>query len=338
VSIQPSRRQFIGGVSALALSASVLPLKSAPKGWSVKCVDTMKTSRDKVRVPLDDDHRQLIDVELDAIKSIGANYVAIDTPYDPEFLLFLRYWVGRARLQNLHVWFRGNWCGWEGWFGYPKWVDGYNRHIEATIDFVRSHPDLFRDGDSFCLCPEPENSALLGDPRATGHVDQFLAFLRDAYDALTKEFARMGKRVIVNWFSVNGDIGRDILNKNTVDHIGGLVTIDHDVPSAAKMIEYVDDIHHKFGCKVLIGEFGAPLVNINPVNWNEQQQADFIGEILEALWVRRSYVIGISYWVGAGDGKVDTTRLIDTARMVNPTGEGYHPRLAAEVLRSYFQR
>jgi len=291
----------------------------------------MKTSRDPAREPLDDHRRALVRAELAAIADLGANYVAICTPYDPEFVPLLRFWVREARAKGLKVWFRGNWCGWEGWFDYPKWVNSYDRHIAATVDFIRGHPDLFESGDSFTLAPEPENSPVLGDPRANHRAPEFLAFLRNSYDATTAAFAAQRKRVNVNWLSVNGDIGREILDRETASHIGGLVTIDHYVKDVKQMIQYVDEIHQKLGCKVFIGEFGAPLININGDGWSEKAQASFVREIFEALWQRRDYVLGISYWVGAG-GPSDGTRLFDQV------GDGYRSRAVARVVRDYYRR
>lgn len=326
-----SRRQLLAGTVACAAS-SMLP-SFLPKRWQIRCVDTMKTSRDACRAPLDATRKALIRAEIAAIKELGATHVAVATPYDAEFLPFLRFWTKEVHAQGLKVWFRGNFCGWEGWFDYPVWGTSYDRHIEAAVDFIHGHADLFETGDSFNLCPEPENSALLHDPRApNGHPVEFRRFLRDSVRETRKAFRDIGRRVEVNWLSVNGDVGRDILDKETVDAIGGLVTIDHYVPNVAKMIEFVDDIHRKFDCKVLIGEFGAPLEHINGEHWTPGQQAEFVEEIFAALWDRRDYVVGVSYWVGASESGTDATRIFERA------GNGYEWRPAAEVVRKYFTR
>lgn len=326
-----SRKDLLAGSAALAFGSKLDRL--TPRRWSVRCVDTMKTSRDACRQTIDARRAALIRAEVAVIKGLGASHVAVATPYDSEFVPFLRHWAREVHAQGLKVWFRGNFCGWEGWFDYPKWGTSYDRQIEAAVDFVCGHPDLFESGDSFNLCPEPENAALLHDPRAAnGHPSEFRKFLGDSVEAMNRAFREQGKRVAVNWLSVNGDVGRDIVDRATADRMGGLVTIDHYVPSAAKMVEYVDDIHRKFGCKVLIGEFGAPLRGINPAGWSPTEQADFVEEILEALWQRRDYVVGVNYWVGASEDGTDETRIFERE------GEGYRLRPAAEVLKRYFTR
>ena len=81
----------------------------------------MKYSRDLAREKLDDpSFDKIIDKQMADISATGANYVAIGTPYDAEFIPMLKRWVASARKHNLHVWFRGNFSGWEEWFDYPK--------------------------------------------------------------------------------------------------------------------------------------------------------------------------------------------------------------------------
>lgn len=303
--------------------------------WPVQSVDTMKHSRDHARKPLTENRQAMIRAELAAIKGVGATHAAIATPYNQEFLPQLRFWVQEARKQGLNVWFRGNWCEWEGWFDYPVWMDTYDKHIEATGDFLRCHPELFADGDSFTGCPEPENSSKLGDPRFNGRREEFLRFIRQSYDLGTQSFRRMGKQVSINWFSMNGDVGRDVMDQRTVDHIGSLVTIDHYVPDVAAMTRFVDDIHRKFKCKVLIGEFGAPLPGLNLKNgeneWTSRQQATFVRDVLQALSERKEYVLGVNYWVSAG-GPDDLTRIFDP----HPNQPAYVRRPAADVLTQFF--
>jgi hypothetical protein len=117
--------KFISIITSFFVAVGLMFHQSAPAQayqtdplWEVRSVDTMKTSRDMARSqsknPAFDAE---IDKEMSQIKHLGANYVAIDTPYDDEFLPFLKKWVASARKYNLHVWFRGSFSGYEGWFG-----------------------------------------------------------------------------------------------------------------------------------------------------------------------------------------------------------------------------
>src|SRR5437764_393443 len=85
--------------------------------WKYQCIDTMKVSRDEARLLAHDKNAQKeIAQQMEEIKKLGANCVAIGTPYDKEFIPILTIWVTEARKQHLHIWFRGNFSGWEGWF------------------------------------------------------------------------------------------------------------------------------------------------------------------------------------------------------------------------------
>src|SRR3989344_2352176 len=66
--------------------------------WKVQCIDTMKLSRDNARAwNKKSDLDQIIDRQMELIKEIGANCVAIGTPYDEEFVPFLTHWLTSAR-------------------------------------------------------------------------------------------------------------------------------------------------------------------------------------------------------------------------------------------------
>src|SRR6266436_3323775 len=88
----------------LILTFFTSSIKASTKFWSVQSVDTMKFSRDASRAPMSADK---INEEVKRIADTGATYVAIDTPYDAEFLPRLKEWVTAARNYNLNVWFRG---------------------------------------------------------------------------------------------------------------------------------------------------------------------------------------------------------------------------------------
>ena len=81
----------------------------------------MKTSRDNAHRWKDDPKLyEYIDKELSAIVEMGANCVALDTPYNDEFLPYLKQWVTAARKKKLMIWYRGNFSEWEGWFNYKR--------------------------------------------------------------------------------------------------------------------------------------------------------------------------------------------------------------------------
>lgn len=287
--------------------------------WSIRSIDTMKTSRDKARVRLYDlNFDKEINKELQAIKNMGANYVAIDTPYDDEFLPYLTRWIKLARKTELKVWFRGNWSNWEGWFDYPKNLTP-ERHQAKTAEFIETHPDFFKDGDIFDPCPECENAGFWKQPDDNAKYNEFIQNQRIV---LKNSFNKINKKVYTNIFSIIGGRAKEVLDKKTLDALDNVVTIDHYVKNPSSMTEYISYFSKNFQTKILFGEFGAPIPDINgPMD--ESQQALFIDKVLRELYKNKTNVFGINYNVLT----LGTTKLLD---------DDGTERQAVDVVKNYF--
>ncbi len=264
--------------------------------WATQSVDTMKYSRDFANTKKNDpSFKATIQKQLQQIASTGATYVAIATPYDSEFLPFLKSWVDAARKQGLHVWFRGNWSGWEGWFGYPRITRA--QHIDKTRQFILQNPDLFADGDIFSPCPECENGGP-GDPRMTGDIAGHRAFLISEYQATKQAFQDINKDVISNYISMNADEARLIMNKDTTKALDGIVTIDHYVKTPEQLDKDITDIAEQSGGKVVLGEWGAPIPDLQG-SMTDAEQAAWIDSALKLLSQNKN-VVGLNYWINTG--------------------------------------
>jgi hypothetical protein len=261
--------------------------------WPVQSIDTMKYSRDRAREHLGNpSFDKVIDQQMTQIAGTGANYVAISTPYDAEFIPMLSRWVKSARSHGLKVWFRGNFSGWESWFNYPK--INRTQHLEKLSSFIKSNQNLFADGDIFTSCPECENGGA-GDPRRTQDTAGFRKFLIDENTAAQNAFGKIKKKIITNYYSMNGDVARLVMDKDTTAKLGGVVSIDHYVASPDKMIADIDALAKSSGGKIILGEFGAPIPDING-NFTDKQQADWMQETLDKL-AKNPNVVGLNYWV-----------------------------------------
>lgn len=264
--------------------------------WPVEAVDTMKYSRDPSREKLNDPGYDLVIAkQVQDIAKIGATHVAIATPYDDEFFPILKRWVEAARKNNLKVWFRGNLNGWEGWFGYPKITR--QEHIEKTKAFILNHPDLFEDDDIFMGCPECENGGP-GDPRRTGDVQAYRRFLIQEHVAMREAFRQIGKNVNFDYNSMNGDVARLVMDKETTRQLGGTVVIDHYVRTPEQLVRDVQDIARNSGGNVILGEFGVPILDING-QMTEDEQAAWVKDALSRL-VAVPELKGLNYWVNLG--------------------------------------
>lgn len=273
-----------------------LGIETSPYIWTVSSIDTMKYSRDVARqFAKDDSFNQTIEKQVSDIAKTGATHVAIGTPYNEEFVPFMKRWVTEIRRQNMKVWFRGNTAGWEGWFDYPQ--TGRIEHTKEIILFITNHPDLFETGDIFSTCPECENGGP-GDPRMRGDKEAYRAFLITEYKESKRAFDQIGIGVATNYFSMNGDVAKLIMDKPTTQALDGIVVIDHYVKTPDKLIADIDALANQSGGRIILGEWGAPIPDING-KMNEQQQSKWIAEALLKLFKNKN-VAGLNYWTSYG--------------------------------------
>ncbi|HSW88583.1 MAG TPA: carboxypeptidase-like regulatory domain-containing protein [Candidatus Saccharimonadales bacterium] len=291
--------------------------------WKYQCIDTMKSSRDAARSEVFKKNALAeIAKEVTIIKKLGANCVAIDTPYDEEFVPFLQMWVMQAREEHLHIWFRGNFSSWEGWFNYPKGMTT-KEHLQRTNNFILSHADLFQNGDIFTPAMEAENGW------GNGYVPPneyplFRQFLIDEHTTAQKAFQQIGKNVITNWLSMSGGLAKNMLDEATISSLDDTVTIDHYVNNPEDMKNYVDYFSTKFHARVVIGEFGAPIPDINGT-MTDQEQANFVKNIFYILYQEHENVFAVNYWTI----KYSSTALVDINGTSKPVStvlnQYYHP-------------
>lgn len=299
----------------------VLPSYPPPSrfSWSVQSVDTMKYSRDRARESLNNPaFDQIIESQIGEIAESGANTVALGTPYDEEFLPVLKRWVDSARRHKLHIWFRGNFSGWEGWFEYPRISP--EEHIAKTDAFIRNHPELFADGDLFSSCPECENGSW-GDPRMVGNTEGYRRFLLQEYAVSQAAFLALGKSVDTRYFSMNADVARLVMDQTTTRALGGRVTIDHYVNDPARLVSDIDEIARESGGEVMLGEFGAPIPDIHG-SMTSEQQAQWLALAMTGLSKSKA-LRGVNYWTNTGS----STALWDDGQA----------RPGSRVLKTFFQ-
>lgn len=286
-----------------------------------RSIDTMKYSRDLSREKLNDpSFDKVIDNQISNISKTGATHVAIATPYDDEFLPILRRWVKSARKYNLKVWFRGNWSGWEQWFEYGQ-IDR-KTHIEKTRNFILVNKDLFENGDVFSACPECENGGP-GDPRKTKDIEGHRKFLIDEYKVTKKTFSDIGKKVASNFDSMNRDVAALVMDEETTKSLDGLVVIDHYVSTPDQLIIDIRQIARQTKGRVILGEFGVPIPDLNG-NMTEEEQADWLDKAYSKL-IKMNELAGTNYWVNIGG----STQLWDS---------GGKPRKSVNVINAYYHK
>jgi hypothetical protein len=323
----------IGAIGLLAQTRVQPPAYHGPTTfWHDQCIDTMKTSRDKAREwGKRADLAQLVDAQTSLVAATGANCIAIDTPYDAEFLPVLRTWVASARSHHLRVWFRGNFSGWEGWFDYPRELTR-DQLLAATRDFIAANPGLFADDDIFTPAPEAENGGPF-KPAGSHFTADYRGFLIAETTTSNRAFAAIGKHVGTNWASMSGGVARSTLNQPTINALGGLVALDHYVPTAADMGSELDHYHQTFGARLVVGEWGAPIPDINGTLTSDEQVA-LVTDILAQMAARSSFVTGVNYWTLTGG----STGLVDDNLTKRPVYQAisryYHPTVLSGTIRN----
>ncbi len=307
-------------ILTLVLKPTVKANTDKASWWEVQSIDTVKYSRDLSREKLNSkSFPAVIDAQINQIAHTGATHVALGTPYDEEFLPILELWVKTARKYDLNVWFRGNFSGWEGWFGYKSITR--EEHLSKTKEFILSNGHLFADGDVFTSCPECENGGP-GDPRRTGDVEGHRNFLIQEYQITSDSFRKIGKNVKSNYISMNGDVAKLIYDPKTTNALGGVVVIDHYVATPEQLARDVKELARISNGKVVLGELGVPIPDIHG-RMNEKMQRDWLERAFQEL-IDLPELIGINYWVNMGG----------TAALWS---EGGAAREAVEVISYYYQ-
>ncbi|OGK42907.1 hypothetical protein A3A74_03210 [Candidatus Roizmanbacteria bacterium RIFCSPLOWO2_01_FULL_35_13] len=296
-----------------------MPINARERFFQVQSIDTMKYSRDLAREKIKDStFDQTIEIQIKNIAGTGATHVSLGTPYEEEFMPYLKRWVVIARKYKLNVWFRGNLAGWENWFDYPK--INRNLHTLKIKEFILNHPDLFDDGDVFSSCPECENGGP-GDPRKTGDVDGFRNFIVNEYKTVKEAFKSLEKNVTANYYSMNGDVARLIMDKDTTAKLDGTVTVDHYVSTPEKLAKDIKNYAKESGGKIVLGEFGAPIPDIHG-DLNQEEQAGWIDSALRKI-VNTKEVIAINYWT-------------NNASSTELWNDNNSPRLAVSNIEKYY--
>lgn len=301
----------------LTVSKTVLAA-DASRFWQIQSVDTMKFSRDEAKIHANDpSFEKIITQQVKQIAEIGATHIAVATPYDDAFYPFLKKWVTAARENKLKVWFRGNFAGWEGWFGYGK--ISRDQHLGKIPHFILTHPDLFETGDIFSPCTECENGGP-GDPRTNGDIEGHRLFLESEYNASLESFKKIAKDVLI-FNSMNGDVAKLIMNPRTTEELGGFVVVDHYVKTPEILAADITHLADSSGGNIILGEFGAPIPDING-SMTEKEQAAWIEKALDLL-SGNEHLVGLNYW----------TSVRGSTALWSEAGE---PRAAVATLRSFF--
>ena len=112
---------------------------------------------------------------------------------------------------------------------------------------------------------------------------------------------------------MNADEARLIMDKDTTKQLGGIVVIDHYVRDPEKLNNDIHSIAQQSGGKVVLGEYGVPIPDING-NLSEIEQAEWLTKAFSLL-SHNSDLVGLNYWVNVGG----STQLWDASGQEKPS-------------------
>lgn len=304
----------------------ILPAKAQTESNSltIKSVDTQIISKHWGEIDKDN-----VSEQINLIKSLNANYIAISTPYDDPAVM--KEWAEAIHQAGLHVWFRSHWLNWEGDENHPSNMT-IKEYLDRTENFIKANQSLFKSGDALTVCVEPEQ---VFTARGTDVYDwySYNKFVIDQIDVASRAFSDIGLdgEIYTNWISMNGWVVQNALEKETVEKMG-LITVDHypdqktilpAETAAQNLSNDLDKIYQKWQKPIILGEWGYNI---------EQEVTDFdqkevLNKTFEQLSTKK-YLIGLNYWAHMGN----TSRLIS-----DKDGKNLILRPAAVELQNFYR-
>ena len=286
-------------IAQLEVRPAVISSKLEAHNWKVQSIDASYYSRDLAPEGLTDQaYPAEVERQVGAIAKTGATHIAIGTPYDEKYLPIIKLWVSAARQQGLNVWFRGNWSGWEGWFGSKKDLSR-EAHIQKTKDFILKNSDLFSSGDLFSSCPACENGGPVDMHSESADIESYRKFITDEYAVTKAAFREVNKNVQSNCSSMNSDLARVVMDKETTKKMDGVVSIDYYTKKSDDLISNVESVANGSGGKVLLDEWGVAKLEING-EMSSSERAQWISDALYGLSLLQDKMIGMNYWQAVG--------------------------------------
>jgi hypothetical protein len=286
---------------------SATPTTASSDGF-VRAIDTQKESMDTLANRLT--AAQMAD-SVGVAAQLNLDYVTVETPYDyPDYA---QQWVDAIRSVGKHVWFRMSWSDWLGIHAGTGTMTPTD-FLSRTQRFILAHPGMFRTGDIFDICPEPEQgkywNATYGSswnwlPAPPNPATrEYNLFIRNGTQAARTAFQQIGRTGVTTTIrSLNPFDAQYDLEPATVSLLG-VLTIDsyadagmtdqHD--AVASRINELNALHDQWKVPIVYGEMGYDASN--PFVSDAQQQVVLNAEFSALRQV--SFLKGVNYYVGAG--------------------------------------
>jgi hypothetical protein len=291
----------------------------------------MKETKDKI---CGQDSSSFISSWVGKAIELGANYIAVETPYDDpacgSTINYTQAWVDAVHNKGLNVWHRHAPLTFEGIYGTTK--DTSKNYTQQIADYIKAHPTFFRAGDIFTPIPEPQNGGIAGvtycpqNACMFANIAAFNKWLRDAITASETAFGQigLGGKIKIGYYGLDGFIvwgdnnpdWHGILEDSTIQAMGN-ITIDH-------YPELIGDTMQND-----LGELQAKYPNTPIVigEWGTVTGGDTVAQVTNSMGAAlRNNIIGFNYWhMGMGGNEA----------LIN---SDFSNRPAFDMVKSYFTR
>jgi hypothetical protein len=279
-------------------------------GWQIRSVDAMKDTKDAI---CNQRPRSWIERFVDMTVELGANYIAISTPYENppcgDAGQYTKLWIEVIRSRGVKVWHRQMPLAFENIYNAGKHTGG--RNLDIVANYIKANRENYREGDIVTPIPEPQNGGISGITHcAYGHCQfassaDFNSWLREAMNKTNSALTDigLGGKVGVGYFGFDGFVAwgannpdwNGILEDETVRLMGN-ITIDHYPEAIGSTMEQgLNELETRYpGVDIVIGEWGT----INGGDVKAQ-----VRQTMQAA--KRPSVKGFNYWQfgpsGAGE-------------------------------------
>ncbi|OGH19866.1 MAG: hypothetical protein A3D74_02560 [Candidatus Levybacteria bacterium RIFCSPHIGHO2_02_FULL_37_13] len=274
---------------------------SQKASWSIQSVSSMKETKDRI---CGQRSTEFIQKWVDKAVEVGANYVAIETPYDSpscgNSVLYTKTWVNLIRSRGLKIWHRHMPLAFEGIYDTPK--NPSIDYLTIISNYIKANPSFFQQGDIFTPIPEPQNGGIAGVNYCPygicifKNAKDFNAWLRNAMDVSESAFAQigLGGKIKIGYYGFDGYIAwgdnnpdwDGILEDQTVLKMGN-ITIDHYPEIVGDTMQNdLNELESRYpNIPIIIGEWGTITSN------NTENQ------VIQSMGAaRRPSVVGFNYW------------------------------------------
>ncbi len=308
-------------------------------------IDTMKDSRD-TDFPTSNQMTEIqIQQEVNIIAAQKANYITDDAFYD--YPAYMALWANTIHALGKSVWFRPHFNCWELDNGCSAQMTPAE-YLSSLTNFINSNYVIFKSGDIFDPCSEPEDSNYWQNTFGSNWswqnapnsgTDTYNNFMIDVSQTAQTTLQVHGVYgVITNIRSTNSWWPQNpySLYPSTIKTLGYVTydsypesnTTDPTIAVASRIAELNSIIKYNPGIPIVLGEFGYS----NDVDVDDAVQASVLEAEINAI-IPYKQIVGLNYWVGAGgSGYGGFTNIFTGAR------GNWQARPGAAVIANYFSQ